>query len=368
VLPRKIEKVCPTLLLDESDAGFAGDRDYAEALRGILNTGYKRSGRTTVCVGKGVEIGFADFSTFCPKVISGLGKLPDTIRERSIPIRLVKIAGDEHVDEFEEEDADEVIRAAKLRDRLEAFSLRGGDQLAGKRPDRPAGLSPRTREIIRPLLAIADLAGGEWPRRARWALVELAGDGDPDEATIGVQLLGDIREVLDRREADRISTAELLGELHAMDERPWGEWRRGNPITPRGLAKLLKPFPIRTRTVRLEDDSTAKGLHREQLADAFKRYIPQNPGSYPSHRHNGSGKRDSAVSYPSQESAVSDREPPQTASESHCDAVTATEAVSAGNGSQPTLEDALLDPAQAEQIRASVDGEWIDAPTRAEAA
>src|SRR4051794_27858155 len=40
-LVRYTDASTPTLLLDESDATFGGDRDYAEALRGVLNTGYR---------------------------------------------------------------------------------------------------------------------------------------------------------------------------------------------------------------------------------------------------------------------------------------------------------------------------------------
>ena len=44
VLVRKIDAEQPTLLLDESDAAFARDREYAEALRGVLNSGHSRDG------------------------------------------------------------------------------------------------------------------------------------------------------------------------------------------------------------------------------------------------------------------------------------------------------------------------------------
>src|SRR5262249_47871279 len=52
-LLRKIDAAAPPLLLDESDAAFGGDKDYSEVLRGVLNSGYRRSGRTTLCVGQG---------------------------------------------------------------------------------------------------------------------------------------------------------------------------------------------------------------------------------------------------------------------------------------------------------------------------
>src|SRR5262249_24926389 len=62
-LVRKVDKTRPTLLLDESDAAFNGEKEYAEAFRGLLNTGHRRSGKSTVCVGQGVAIDYRDFST-----------------------------------------------------------------------------------------------------------------------------------------------------------------------------------------------------------------------------------------------------------------------------------------------------------------
>lgn len=66
VLSRKVDAETPTLLLDESDAAFNGEKEYAEALRGILNTGHRRGGNSTVCVSQGGSISYKDFSTFCP--------------------------------------------------------------------------------------------------------------------------------------------------------------------------------------------------------------------------------------------------------------------------------------------------------------
>ena len=87
-LVRKIDADSPTLLLDESDAAFNGEQEYAEALRGILNTGYRRSGKSTLCIGQGTSLTFRDFSTFSPKMIAGIGRLPDTVASRAIRIEL----------------------------------------------------------------------------------------------------------------------------------------------------------------------------------------------------------------------------------------------------------------------------------------
>ena len=52
VLTRKVDGETPTLLLDESDAAFTHRSAYGEALRSLLNSGYRRSGRSSLCVGQ----------------------------------------------------------------------------------------------------------------------------------------------------------------------------------------------------------------------------------------------------------------------------------------------------------------------------
>jgi hypothetical protein len=76
------------VLLDENDAAFQGEKEHAEALRGILNTGFYAGGVASACVGQGANITFKDFRTFLPKATAGIGKLPDTVADRSIAIRL----------------------------------------------------------------------------------------------------------------------------------------------------------------------------------------------------------------------------------------------------------------------------------------
>ena len=45
--------------------------------------------------------------------------------------------------------------------------------IAEARPELPAGLNDRAGDIWEPLLALADLAGGDWPGWARAAALEL---------------------------------------------------------------------------------------------------------------------------------------------------------------------------------------------------
>jgi hypothetical protein len=277
VLIRKVDEQTPTLLLDESDAAFAGEKEYAEALRGVLNTGYRRGGTASFCEKKGGDWTYRDASTFTPKAIAGIGHLPDTVASRSIPIRLKRKAPGEPAEDFFRLDVDD--QAAPLVERLRQFAVGRLDELAAARPERPAGLRDRAADVWQPLFAIADLAGCDWPARARWAALELSSAAamDVDDGSIGVRLLADVRRVFDQRGVDRLATAELLEGLAADEEAPWATWHRGDRISPRKLAGLLRRFDVRSKTIRLPDGETPKGFLREQFEDPWARYLAHPP-------------------------------------------------------------------------------------------
>lgn len=87
-----------------------------------------------------------------------------------------------------------------------------------------------------------------------------------------VQLLADLQDIFGGD--NHASTETLLSKLNAMSDRPWPESSRGKPLTARGLARLLKPFGILSKTVRLSSTDTVKGYERKDFLDAFARYLP----------------------------------------------------------------------------------------------
>jgi hypothetical protein len=288
VLTRKIDAEQPTLLLDESDAAFSGEKEYAEALRGVLNTGHRRGGKASCCVGQGTNTTFRDFSTFCPKAIAGIGKLPDTVADRSVPVRLKRKAPGEHVERFRFRDVQS--ESSRLRAELQAWAAGAIEALRAARPQLPDQLSDRQQDCAEPLLAIADMAGGHWPDLAREALVELWGSDHAADDSAGVQLLADIGEILNERNADRISSCDLVSALIKIETSPWGEWARGKPLTQAALARLLRPFEISPRVIR-EGESTVRGYHTEAFRDALARY-PRRQSVTPSQRSNDAGPSD----------------------------------------------------------------------------
>ncbi len=167
VLVRKVAKDAPTLLLDETDAAFKGDKEYSETLRGVLNSGYRRGGVASLCVKVGGDFDLRDFPVFGAKALAGIGKLPDTVQDRSIPIEMRRKAPHEHAKRFRLRDAK--VEAAPSRESLECWAALAVPTLGQARPDIPQDLDDRAADVWEPLLAIADLAGGDWPERAREA-------------------------------------------------------------------------------------------------------------------------------------------------------------------------------------------------------
>jgi putative DNA primase/helicase len=141
------------------------------------------------------------------------------------------------------------------------------------------GLNDRAQDNWRPLLSVAETVGDGWPLLARAAatILSAAEDEDGEEGTL---LLADLYELFHSptfEDAPAIKTDTILAVLHGREDRPWRErgWKR-EPLTPTGLARLLKPFGVRPTTVNLGGER-AKGYRREQLENAWSRYLPPPP-------------------------------------------------------------------------------------------
>jgi hypothetical protein len=178
-------------------------------------------------------------------------------------------------------------------------------------------LANRAADNWRPLLSIADLAGGRWPERAR-AVAEAAETAKRDQSK-RTMVLGDIRDIFAARPGiDRLRSAQMADELGAMENRPWSEWRNGKPMTPAALARLLGPFEITPGTKR-DGEATFKGYLLSDFTEAFATYLPDQTVT-PS-QPNNDGHCDALQSV-TQERDVTDSKASQSNNDGHCDGVT----------------------------------------------
>lgn len=270
---RRIDAGKITLLVDEVDAIFGPKARDREDLRALLNAGYERGAVVTRCVGEGSKMTTKDFGVFAPVVLAGLGRLPETIEQRSIIVRLKRRAPSEPVEKLRRRtigaDAD------PLRERVAAWAEAHLPVLAASEPELPDGLSDRAGDVWEPLLAIADHAGGTWPERARHAAIELFSSRDTDQSTLGVRLLADVRSILTGE--DGIASGDLAGRLAAIEGSPWPTWGRDDmPLTAHALAKLLRGYDIKPGQHRIGTE-TFRGYLVTDFEDAWSRYLPPTP-------------------------------------------------------------------------------------------
>ncbi len=261
----------PTLLLDEADS-YLGNviAKQHEDLRGLINAGHRRG--ATVYRGEvaGRTVKVVEFPAFAACALAGIGDLPDTILDRSIIIAMKRRAPDEQIEPFRER----LVRADahELRDRIADWAAEHLETLRDAWPDMPDGIADRAADVWEGLIGIGDLAGGDWPERARAAATTINNSRLDRDPSLGVQLLGDCRRIFTAEDAERFSTERLLQGLIDLDESPWADLR-GKPLDARGLARRLRKYDVRPGDHRF-DDGTRKGYLREDFHDAWRRYLP----------------------------------------------------------------------------------------------
>jgi hypothetical protein len=277
---RKGDADAPTLLLDEIDQMPFRDRTD---LLSVLNSGYRIGVKVPRCNDKGELF---EFDCFFPKAFSGIddGKLPDTLVSRSVPVDLKRRRRDEPIKRFRHRVVEPA--AEKLRERLEAWAIAGVPALADAEPHLPDELGDREQEVWEPLFAIADLAAGDWPQRARHAAVTLARVKGRTDESRGIKLLEDLRRVFaDKGDPERLFSLELVEALNAIEESGWGGWNDGAGMRTRDLTHQLDRYPITPQKIRI-GEHTRQGFYRRQFVDAWARYLPNSSSSSGKNRTN----------------------------------------------------------------------------------
>ncbi|MFE7652572.1 DUF3631 domain-containing protein [Streptomyces bottropensis] len=269
---RSITDEPPTLLVDEADTIFGTPKqaEKNEEMRGLLNAGHQRNRYVTRVVGN--DHTPHRFATFAMAALAGIGDLPDTIMDRSVVIRMRRRAEGESVKPFRSRR--DIPGLHDLRDRIAAWARPLLDEAADLEPDMP--VEDRAADTWEPLIIVADLAAGSWPRRAREACAGMvAAEVEAEEDQPGeARILADIRRVfVAQREVDSLSTDELLHQLRQNVESPWAEWGRSG-LSARELAAMLRRYGIKPGNVRLADGTQRKGYMRNKFLDAWRRYCP----------------------------------------------------------------------------------------------
>jgi hypothetical protein len=278
VLFRLVDAQAPTILADEADSWLPRN----EELRGLLNAGHRRGGKVLRCEGDNNEV--REFDAYAPAVLCGIGNLPGTLHDRSIVVRLKRAKRGEIPTRFDPRHVE--VETALCR-KLARWTADNLPQLNACDPQLPETAFNRLADNWRPLFAIAEVAGGDWPKRCADALAKLTSRETDEVESLRVMLLADIREIfagtwpplpkgVSPSPVERKFSRELIEMLSEMRERPWPEVCHGKPITERWLARNLGAFGIRPKLLRIGDDNRpARGYDKTDFEEAFMRYLPE---------------------------------------------------------------------------------------------
>jgi hypothetical protein len=277
-----------TLLLDEIDAVYpAGGRSAdsgSEELRAILNGGFHYAARVLMSDKRDPKK-TDDYRTFGPKMLVGIGRgVPDTVQDRSIPIRLERMA---------KAGATSLPKARVRTFRAEADRLKS--QLSElttsirllplELSEFPDTLSSRQEDIWEPLLSLARAVGPTWWERASAAAIELC--RSEVALSLGEELLNDLRDLWEEHGwPDFVSSRDIIGGprdpwtgapatgLCGMEDRPWATIHRGGPVTTHRLAKMLGEYGVEAggRVSHGAHGHSGRGYFRADLEPIWNRY------------------------------------------------------------------------------------------------
>ncbi len=231
-----IEAWSPTLLIDEFDSFGKDDND----LRNVVNSGHSRAAAFVLRT---------EGNAHEPQTIFDVGGDPDRhdrAAERHDPRSLdhrplQRKTRSETVAKLRHGQDAEAFKV--LRQKIARFALDHNAALKLARPESSDALTDREQDNWELSFAIADAAGGDWPKRARDAAIFLP-DSRSTPTALRTQLLIDLRAAFCRADVDRLTSAELIEALTADETSPWNAFPRDKPISQPQLARMLRRFDV----------------------------------------------------------------------------------------------------------------------------
>jgi hypothetical protein len=261
-----IEQCCPTLLVDEVDSFLKAN----EELRGVINSGHTRD--TAFVLRANNDSGVVErFSTWSAKALALIGKLPDTVADRSIMIQLRRKVKGESVRPVRDTSPDEW---ETIRRKIMRWATDNAHAVQRANPAISEQINDRAADNWRPLMSIAYAIGSGWPKLAYDAAIALCGSVDEQESLV-TTLLSAIRKIYgDANESGPtgfLATNQILAELNKDKEAPWADWRNGDGISAEKLSRYLRGFGIKSHQTTTVPQ--VRGYSYRDLEPVFNRYL-----------------------------------------------------------------------------------------------
>jgi putative DNA primase/helicase len=275
---RAIDTCRPTLFIDEADTFLAGNG----IMRGIINSG--NTWRTAYVLRlsavkkipeptasspgpESFQTGLKKYSCWCPKVIAMIGRVPDTIADRSIVVPMSRKLVAENCAPLAE------LNTTEIKAKCARFALDARDAIAQSPKIRGEGLNDRAADTFDPLYVIARLAGNGWEQKLHAAALALASTAFADNS--GAELLLDILSIFIQSAREKILIRDLALTLREGRSGMKSFALKYSTINEQRISQILRSYGIKTTTIRVGKE-VARGYTVTQFKEAIKRYVPRN--------------------------------------------------------------------------------------------
>lgn len=272
---RIVQTMKPTIILDEAEDL---NKESASVMRSFLNVGYRKGQVIPRVQGNKV----VTYDAYCPKVFVLIGDVYDTLRDRSVIVRMQRA---EPKVRFVREIAES--EGHTLRNRVAAMA--GDVQVDVQSTYQNHGgldfLQDRDEEIWLPLFAVCaafcpsrldqlkqvatDLSV-EKTQDAHSYIASADAEKAAENEEYAKRLIDDLLQLIDGRKS--IFTAEAVDQLKAIPTAPWRKFRGDDGLNAIIMAQLLEPHHVEPTLIRVggkgPNAQVKRGYRREDLEAA----------------------------------------------------------------------------------------------------
>jgi len=266
---RLIEGTSGAFLLDEAE--LLKDPKYAQELRSVLNSGYKKGSRVFRTNLDSTNNTVESFDVYCPKIIAGIKGLEDVLESRCIKFPMLKT--------FDKEKANRDISESGedweyFRHLLYSFGLTFAGEINDIYINDPEtrnirAVYGREGELWRPLLSIAKVLDNNGCDGLFGWLREVASRKSQDSKSEGLDnwttaLILGLEDLTSEKEID-ISTGEIKGAMLG-----WFDENDRKP-TPRWIGNTLQKYDL-IESSRRTNSGYRYVIRHKEVTDRIERY------------------------------------------------------------------------------------------------
>jgi hypothetical protein len=263
----------PTLLVDEVEIfSHKNKSESTQLILAVLNAGHRKGATIPRCEPPKHRI--RHFPVYGPKAFAAIGRLPDTLADRSIIVTMQRRTKKQTLGRFRMARAK--TEATPIKDAVSRFAAAHQteiEQAYHRVVDMDMEyLNDRDADLWSPLFAMCVSCSPERIAELKECAITLskAKAGDDADNSLSLKLLIDIRTVWPNGK-QRCYTAALVQLLQGLEDSPWGQYE----LSGHKLAAMLRPYEVTPREMRIDNGSNKNGYEFSDLDAAFDRYLDE---------------------------------------------------------------------------------------------